>query len=109
MQSWNRFILHQIHYDILDTRKKEKELALLANSSPPKLTRVNNAKVKSQPAHGVNGNYGEEYHFTELEFLGPSTAKPVQDGEVSSNDTWQTKQNHSEGQLCRYTTNIMLG
>ncbi|KAJ2948950.1 hypothetical protein O0L34_g5888 [Tuta absoluta] len=82
IQSWNRFILHQIHYEILETRKKEKELALLTNSSPPKTARSGNVALPSIPISKrcvplppipmVNGQY-EEYQFTELEFLGPAT------------------------------------
>lgn len=71
IQSWNRFILHQIHYEMLETHKKEKELALLANS-PPKPSRVNPKLNRSVPTP-VNGQYKEEYLFTELEFLGPAT------------------------------------
>ncbi|XP_075977787.1 PAN2-PAN3 deadenylation complex catalytic subunit PAN2 isoform X2 [Anticarsia gemmatalis] len=72
IQSWNRFILHQIHYEILETRKKEKELALLANS-PPKPSRVS-TKVNRSLSTQVNGQYTvEEYQYTELEFLGPAT------------------------------------
>ncbi|XP_049873516.1 PAN2-PAN3 deadenylation complex catalytic subunit PAN2 isoform X2 [Pectinophora gossypiella] len=71
IQSWNRFILHQIHYEILETRKKEKELALLTNSSPPKPVRMNHNHVKGMPPM-VNGQF-DGYQYTELEFLGPTT------------------------------------
>ncbi|XP_063384251.1 PAN2-PAN3 deadenylation complex catalytic subunit PAN2 [Cydia fagiglandana] len=82
IQSWNRFILHQMHYEILETRKKEKEMALLANSSPPK-TRGSVPAPIIAPATQVNG-YPEEYQYAELEFLGPSTefedGEPREDG-----------------------------
>ncbi|XP_063536083.1 PAN2-PAN3 deadenylation complex catalytic subunit PAN2 [Cydia strobilella] len=82
IQSWNRFILHQMHYEILETRNKEKEMALLANNSPPK-TRGNVPAPIVAPATQVNG-YPEEYQYAELEFLGPSTefedGEPKEDG-----------------------------
>ncbi|XP_037294341.1 PAN2-PAN3 deadenylation complex catalytic subunit PAN2 isoform X2 [Manduca sexta] len=79
IQSWNRFILHQIHYEILETKKKEKELALLANS-PPKTPRA-----KSRSAPQVNGQYSDEYQFTELEFLGPTEFECADGGD----ELWQ--------------------
>ncbi|CAK1556424.1 unnamed protein product [Leptosia nina] len=64
IQSWNRFILHQIHYELLETRKKEKELAILAqNASTPK-PRVK-THLKKQ-----NGQI-DDYAYTDLEFLSP--------------------------------------
>ncbi|XP_063624693.1 PAN2-PAN3 deadenylation complex catalytic subunit PAN2 [Cydia splendana] len=82
IQSWNRFILHQMHYEILETRKKEKEMALLANSSPPKIRGSVPAPIVA-PSTQVNG-YPEEYQYAELEFLGPSTefedGEPREDG-----------------------------
>ncbi|XP_004924145.2 PAN2-PAN3 deadenylation complex catalytic subunit PAN2 isoform X1 [Bombyx mori] len=78
IQSWNRFILHQIHYEILETRKKEKELALIANS-PPKAPRASNPKERHSL---MNGQYSEECQYTELEFLGPTEFDCQEDGEL---------------------------
>ncbi|XP_072949046.1 PAN2-PAN3 deadenylation complex catalytic subunit PAN2 isoform X2 [Epargyreus clarus] len=67
IQSWIRFILHQIHYEILETRKKEKELALLANSPPkPRIVKLNR----------LTNGYPEDYQYTEVEYLGPTAFEP---------------------------------
>ncbi|XP_073956897.1 PAN2-PAN3 deadenylation complex catalytic subunit PAN2 isoform X2 [Choristoneura fumiferana] len=95
IQSWNRFILHQMHYEILETRKKEKELALLANNSPPK-PRLGIATNGSVATTQVNGQYAEDYQYAELEFLGPNT-EFEQDGEVRE-DGWHNNLSQEEAQ-----------
>lgn len=71
LQSWNRFILHQMHYEILETRRKELELQTLAHS-PPKGSRISSMKQNGPiPMPPINGHY-DKYQFTEIEFLGPT-------------------------------------
>lgn len=65
---------------------------MLANS-PPKPTRINTKVSRSLPTH-VNGQYCEEYQYTELEFLGPATEF---EHEELREDGWTGKE---DGELC---------
>lgn len=71
--------MHQIHSEILETRKKDKELAKLSKSSPPKVCRVNAAKMQAV----LNGPYKEAFQFTKLEFVSAADTNK-EDNEDSS-------------------------
>ncbi|XP_023944660.2 PAN2-PAN3 deadenylation complex catalytic subunit PAN2 [Bicyclus anynana] len=85
IQSWNRFMLQQIHSEILEARKKEKELTLLAHTkSPPK-------QINKQ----VNGY---QYHYTELKYMGPPVceddAQDLFEGPMVNNHDGSIVSNH---------------
>ncbi|CAH2230052.1 jg20261 [Pararge aegeria aegeria] len=81
IQSWNRFMLQQIHSEILEARKKEKEMTLITQPTSP---------IK-QPANKlVNGQYNE-YKYTEIKYMGP----PVCDDEALD----AVAKNHDEGPI----------
>lgn len=50
IQSWLRFILHQIHFEISETRKKEKELLQAQTASIPKVP-VLGSRLGNPPLH----------------------------------------------------------
>lgn len=61
-------------------------------NSPPKAVRIPslNVKVRPVPPQVVNGQYPEEYQYTELEFLGPATEFECQ--EELREDGWTARE-----------------
>lgn len=93
-----------MHYEILETRKKEKAL-LQQQSSPPKADRLpsNGIKPNRSPAtsQSVNGTFDEFHNYSDLEFLGPATEFDGQDDSREGEDGWPVNLGEEQGMYCQ--------